>query len=117
MSELDQKEIQKSLNVDDNDGSDIASSLSELLDDLADEDKYILFSELSEREIKHLSVIATVGENDDITNTFIKNYMRMKVSKRRKGRGELVQIAEAFSGVFQTQEEGRISSLRNKLGL
>lgn len=117
MSGLDQKEIQKSLEDGVDDSSDIAQSLSELLDDLADEDKYILFSELSEREINHLSVIATVGDNDEITNMFIENYMRMKVSKGRQGRGELVQIAEAFSGVFQTQNEGHIASLKDKIGL
>lgn len=117
MSSLDQKEIQKSLENTSEEGGDIANSLSELLDDLADEDQYILFSELTEREIKHLSVIATVGDNDEITQTFIQNYMRMKVSKNRKGRGELVQIAEAFSGVFETQEKGRLAGIKDKIGL
>lgn len=114
---LDQKEIQKSLESNVDDGGDIANSLSELLDDLADEDQYILFSELTEREIKHLSVIATVGEDDEITERFIQQFMKMKISKRRKGRKELVEIANAFSGVFETQQEGRIQGLRNKLGI
>lgn len=116
MGALDQKEIAKSFESS-NDGSDIAGSLSNLLDDLADEDKYILFSELTPREIKHLSVIATVGQNDDITEAFIENFMRMKVSNRRKGRRELVQIAEAFSGVYETEKEGKLSRIRGKLGI
>lgn len=117
MGELDQKEIQKSLEQGRNNGSDIADSLSKLLEDLADEDMYILFSELSEREIKHLSVIGTVGADDDVTQEFIQNFMRMKVSKNRKGRKELVQIGEAFSGVFETQEEGRLAKIKSRIGL
>lgn len=116
MSDLDQKEVQKSFEQVDNDGEGVAESLSQLLDTLADENQVILFSELSEREIKHLSVIATVGENDALTQTFIDNYMKMKVSKNRKGRKELSEISEAFAGVFQTDNVGKLEGIKNKLG-
>ena len=77
-------EIEETLKEDKTSGDGIADSLSDLLDTLGDEEKHKMFSEVSEREIKHLSVLATTG--DDLTKQFIREYMTMKVSKRRKGR-------------------------------
>lgn len=114
---LDQDDVMESIEDNDSEVKGIGESLSGLLDDLADEDKNILFSELTEREIKHLSVIATVGRNDDITQEFIDNFTRMKVSKKRRGRKELVQIGEAYSGWDNREGESRLSRLRGRLNL
>lgn len=114
---LDQKEIQKTIEGDNNDNGDIAESLSQLMNHLSDEEQHNLFSELSEKEIKHISVIATAGGGDEITEEFLKNYKMLKVSKKRRGRKELVNISEAFSGVFETQQGGHMDKIKGALGL
>lgn len=114
---LDQKEIEKTIENGSNDSGDISESLSQLMDHLSDEEQHNLFSELSEREIKHISVIATAGDGDELTENFLRNYKMLKVSKKRRGRKELVNIAEAFSGVFETQNEGKMAKMKGALGL
>lgn len=102
---LDQKAIERSLKAQTSDDSGVADSLSDLLDTLSDEEQIKMFSELSQREIRHLSVVSTM--DDDLFNKFIGEYLEMKVSKRRKGRGELSEVADSFAGVFN-QEQGGI---------
>lgn len=116
MGELDQKEIQKELEQTDDSGKDVAESLSQLLETLADEEKTILFSELSEREITHLSVISTVGDEDEVTQNFIDNFMKMKVSKKRRGRKELSDVAQAFASVHETENQSRMDRVKSVLG-
>lgn len=114
-----QKKVESTFKADMDGGSehDISESLSQLLDDLADENQHLMFSELTEREIKHLSVIKTAGYNDETTKRFIKQYMTMKISKKRRGREELVKIAESFGDMFQMENEGRMDKLKNFMGV
>lgn len=114
---IDRGDVIDSIENTGNEGGGIAESLSELIQDLSDREKHIVLSELSEREIKHLSVIKTTGKNDEITEQFVKDYMTMKISKKRRGRKELVKIGEAFSTLFESEEKGRMDRLRGMVGL
>lgn len=115
MGQLDQEQVKESLESVGNDGGGIAESLSDLLDSLTDEEQDVLLSELSNEEIKHLSVLETTG--DELTNEFIGSFRQMKVSHNRKGRKELIEVADAISAIFEAQEGGKLSGMKDKLGL
>lgn len=90
----------------DNDSVELATALSELLKELSSEEKDVLFSELTEREIKHISVLETV--DDPLMDRFVKNFRNNKVSKRRRGRKELVNVADSLSDLIATEQAGGI---------
>lgn len=102
---IDQDKIEQSIkDQNQNKGSNIADSLSDLMDHLSDEEKHLMFSELSDREIKRLSVLRTTGNS--LMDDFIRNYMIMKVSRGRKGRKELIEVSDSISNVFGIEESG-----------
>lgn len=115
MAELDQEQVQESFEGGLNDGSDIAKSLSNLLDSLTDEKQDKLLTELSAKEINHISVLEATG--DDTTKEFLNEYRKHKVSNKRRGRKELIKVSNAISSVFQASEGGRLDAMRDKLGL
>lgn len=115
MAELDQKQVQESMEGGLDDSDDVSESLSELLDSLTDREQDILLSQLSEREIKHLSVLDTTG--DQLTQNFTKRFRQLKVSQGRQGRSELIEVADAISKMFEKQEGGRMDAVKSRLGL
>lgn len=118
MSGLDQKQAMKAIEDQGQTQGSISQSLSELMENLSDEEQHNLFSELSDREIKHISVIATAGGEDELTKEFLRQYKTLKVSKKRRGRKELVNIADAFSSIFEAEQgEGKLSRIRGAMGL
>lgn len=117
MGSLDQKRVKDKIEQKGMDSDDITEALSQLLSELSDEEAHNLFSDLTDEEIRHISVLATVGDDDDLTKQFLREFKILKVSKRRRGRKELVKIASAFSGVFETKNEGKMGKIRRTLGL
>lgn len=97
------------------DDKDLATAISELLEELSTEEKDILFSELSPREIKHISVLETI--DDPLMDRFVRNFRNNKVSKNRKGRKELVEVADSLSDIIaQKESTGAIDKLKGFIG-
>lgn len=92
--------LEKTKNNDDD--TDLATALSELLAELSSTEKDVLFSELSEREIKHISVLETI--DDQLMDDFVTNFRNNKVSKKRRGRKELVDVADSLSDLIAQKE-------------
>lgn len=115
MSQLDQKAVEENLEAGMGGDGDIAESLSELLDSLTDEEQDMLLSDLSEKEIRHISVLESTG--DELTQEFLQDFRRLKVSSGRKGRKELIDVAGAISSVFEAQQGGRMDMIKDKMGL
>lgn len=93
------------------DEDDIAKALSELIQQLGDDTDNVisLFSELTQREIRHLSVLAI--QDDDVTKEFVNSYETHKVSHQRRGRKELINIAEAMGSM----KDEEAASLKDRL--
>lgn len=85
------------------DQQSMSEAFSELLAVLDDEQKYEMFSDINKHELRQLTVMKTLG--DEMTEKLVETYMRMKVSYRREGRDEVVEIAKAM-GAFNDEEEG-----------
>lgn len=90
-------QLQNALEGSDDD--DIARALSELIQQLGDNTDSVisLFTELTQREIRHLSVLAI--QDDAVTRDFVNSYETHKVSHMRRGRKELINIAEAMGSL------------------
>ena len=67
-----------------------------------------LMSELGGEEIKLLSALQTIADETDadILDEFITNFLRMRVSLRRKGRTEIMEIARAGGGTEERMRKG-----------
>lgn len=100
---LDQDKVKETMEADTGGGgTNIADSLTDLMEHLSDDERHKMFSELSKNEIKHLSVLATL--DDDLMNDFIREYMTIMISHKRRGRKEHTELATAFSDIFGLQE-------------
>lgn len=116
---MSQNDRDKAMDVIESSGSDldsnaVAEALRDLLKVLRDENKVDLFSNLSRDDIRHLSVMETLG--DDMTEDFAKNFKRLKVSEGREGRKEIIQLAEAVGGRDEVEDEsGNIKSVLNRI--
>lgn len=117
MGSLDQEQVKRSIESKGGDDGGVAHALSDLMENLTDEEQHTLLTELSDREIKHIAVIDTVGEHDDVTQKFLESFKMHKVSKRRKGRKEVTGTAEAFAGVFEKENTSKIDKIKGTLGL
>lgn len=118
---LDQKQVKRTIEnaggSSSSDSTDIKAALSGIMENLSDEEQDILLTDLTEREIKHIAVIDTVGEDDDITQKFLESFRTHKVSRKRKGRKELGDIAEAFAGLFEAEQAGKLDKVKGAIGL
>lgn len=90
----------------------MSKAYSELIEQLGEEESLKLFSDLNINEIRHLSVLMTTG--DDLINNFSRNYIALKVSHRRRGRKELIDLSEAFGKAKEAlKQSGVTDKLKN----
>lgn len=98
--------------ANDSDSSPIDESLSNLIQKLGQDDDVDFFTDLSQDEIRHITVLSL--RNDETTKRFLKKYKDLQVSRRRKGRKELIEVAKAIGSLAKEQEEkakGRLGGL------
>ena len=81
---------------------------------LAESRDPMLLSEIDEHEIKACAALLVVAKKcgDHMLKEFVFNYLRLRVSKKRKGRSELLDIARSAKEV----PEQRLSGLRKFFG-
>lgn len=90
----------------------VAEALSGLIKKLGEDTDQDFFTDLSSNEINHISVLSL--RDDETTKKFLRSYKDLQVSRRRKGRKELIEIAKAIGSVVEKEKE---TGLRSKLGL
>lgn len=96
------------------DNNAVAEALKNLLGVLRDEEQVNMFSDLSNEDIRHLSVMETLG--DETTESFADNFKTLKVSRNRDGRKEIIKLAEAVGGQKEDgTETGKIKSVLNRI--
>lgn len=88
---------------EEDDKGDIAEALSELIEELASDENIRMFSDLSQQEIKHIAVLKSM--NDSVVDEFLEEFESLQVSYRRKGREELIEIAESVGSLASDEEE------------
>lgn len=111
---VDMKKVERTLKnkgMDDS-STDLSESLSDLLNHMTEDEAIYLLSDLSLFEIQKLVAISTVGKKNPVMKQFVEDYASMKVSHKRRGRKELVKIADAFSGIFQMEQGGITEKLK-----
>lgn len=75
----------------------LAQAISDLIEQLGDEESTQMFSELSMHELRQITVLAML--DDDVTRNFVQEYTRRKVSYKRKGRKELIDISQSLGSL------------------
>lgn len=100
-AELVQDEI---FGEDEDDSNEIAEALSDLISELSQEESISLFTDLTQREIRHISVLESL--DDKMIQDFLNSYKKHQVANRRKGRKELLEVAESL-GVIADKDENR----------
>lgn len=73
--------------------------IKQLLSTLTDTDKIILLSDLSEKEINDFAFLLTFAEYYDLdfVKQYVKNLLLLRVSKKRKGRSEILNAIKSIS--------------------
>jgi hypothetical protein len=87
--------------------SDVATSeeaLGKIMALLANEDKYKLITELGDGEISHFAGLLAIADTYDIQllKNYLKNYLLLRISKKRQGRKEIIEM-----GVARMREQGQ----------
>lgn len=114
---IDAKQVERSLKDGDSDGDSLGDSLSNLLENLTSDEAIRLLSELDDEEISHITAILAVDGEEEVTQDLVQQFLSLKVSRNRRGRKELTEVADAFSGVFQVEEGGLTDKVRSKMGV
>ena len=80
----------------------VKESISKLLDDLSDEEKIKFFSDLAIEEIEKLALLSAINTRvkSEVINTYITEFLKLRVSKDRLGRKEGVKIGTSFAKVL-----------------
>lgn len=107
MSDKYNELVAKNLKSSENDDG-MSKAYSDLIEQLGEEESLKLFSDLNINEIRHLSVLMTTG--DDLIQEFSQNYIGLKVSHRRRGRKELIDLSEAFGKAKEALKQSGIAS-------
>ena len=96
MPKDDEKDI-PSIDLDAEDGLSIDEALAKVAMLLAQVKDPRVLSEVSEEEIKLCASLYVVAEKmeDKMLASFLLNFLMLRVSKKRKGRDELLQIARS----------------------
>jgi len=79
---------------------DVASSdeaTAKIMALLANDDKYKVISELSPEEVHRFAALESIAVTykSKLLQSYIKNYLLMKISLRRKGRSEVIELGVA----------------------
>ena len=96
------------------DNKHIAESLSKALDELQDDTNIEMFSDLSMREIKIIApLLTTKGKT---SGTLVKWYLKTNVSRRRKGRKEIIDAMKSIGGLTNQEEpSGRLQRFKEQI--
>ena len=75
-----------------------------------------LMTELNDQEIKALSVVMTVGEEtkNDVMTSYGEWFMRLRVSKGRKGRDELIRVSRSPDDLDEKVKKGVMQYIMRK---
>lgn len=116
-NDLEQAVEQSLMNESSNDSTNqdkIEEALSRLVDEMSSTEQLALFSDLSEKDIKNLSVLETM--DDPLIDKFAENFKSNRISKNRRGRKDLKDMAEPFADAFKG-EDGRIDQIKEMMSL
>jgi len=111
MNEKEQAEIQKQLEEEPMTSEE---AMARAISKLADVKKPDVLTELNEKEIRLLTRIITIGNFFDVElmKKTAWNFMRLRVSTKRKGRAEILGVAKAAK-----EQEDLKSKMRNLVTL
>jgi hypothetical protein len=111
----EQAQVLPVINVDEEDSLTTDEALAKISILLAESKNPKLLSELSEHEIKLCAALYVIGNkfNDSMILDFLLNFLNLRVSLKRKGRDELLQIAKSA----REYGDHRMSRLRNLLSI
>lgn len=98
----------KDLLVNNSSENGLSKAYSDLIEQLGEQQSLKLFSDLTLREIRHLAVLTSTG--DELINDFCSNYIALKVSFRRRGRKELIDLSEAFGKARESIQNAGLGS-------
>ena len=75
---------------------------------LADSKEVDILSDLTTDEVAMLSALKTVAVHtkNSLLLTFIENFLRFRISRNRKGREEIIQVARARGGDEERARKG-----------
>jgi hypothetical protein len=113
MAKMKKEEIPlPSINLDDDEGLTVDEALAKVAMILAGVKEPRTQSEIDEPEIRALASLHVVAEkmNDKMLKSFCNEFLLLRVSKNRKGRGELLDIARASRDIPE-QKLGRLRTL------
>ena len=67
-----------------------------------------IMTELTEQEVRVLTTLKTIADEYDVKslNTLINNYMLLKVSFKRQGRKEIIQVARPEKSSEEKMRKG-----------
>lgn len=104
--------ILPAINLDDDEGMTVDEALAKVAMLLAKTENPKVQSEVNETEIRHCAALFVVAEKmqDTMLTSFLQNFLLLRVSKSRKGRSELLEIARAAREI-PDQKMGRLKSL------
>lgn len=91
----------------------IDESLAQAINVLTETQKKKILSELEHREVFYVALLYTQSKefDDDLLNDFLKQFLILRISKERKGRKEIVEIAKAN---LKVQSKGLLKKLFGK---
>lgn len=101
-----------SINLEEDEGMTVDEALAKVAMILAQTKNPTTQTEVDEPEIRAIACLMVVADkmNDKMLKNFCNQFMLLRVSKSRKGRGELLDIARASRDVPE-QKLGRLKSL------
>lgn len=88
----------------DSDKDVIADSLSKSVDELSNERNLSFFSHLTPEQIRQIAVLESL--NHPVIDTMVASFKRNAVSKRRKGRREIIDVVRALGNIGNDREDG-----------
>ena len=99
------------VNVDDDDSLQQDEALAKIAMFLANTSEPKLLSEIDDEEIRLVAALSVVSETTDdiMLKNFLSYFLRLRVSKNRQGRKELLDIAKSA----HDNQESKFAKLKN----
>jgi len=83
---------------------------------LANEDKYKLITDVEQNEISNIAGLLAIADTYDITllKNYLKNYLLLRISKKRLGRKEIVEMG--IAKMQSASQAGLLNRVKSVLG-
>jgi hypothetical protein len=83
---------------------------------LANEDKYKLITDVEQNEISNIAGLLAIADTYDITllKNYLKNYLLLRISKKRLGRKEIVEMG--IAKMQSSSQAGLLNRVKSVLG-